>query len=105
MAVAEAEPLIRLRILNDEFLPDYGGRLRAGTAVEVDQKTANRWLQKHIALPAEIGDMTLREQKLAQIAALQAEADELEELATAPVTPRRGRPPGVRPTAELRSES
>lgn len=105
MAVAESEPLVRLRILNDEFLPDHGGRLRAGTAVEVDQKTANRWLQKRIALPAEIGDLTLREQKLAQIAALQAEADELEELATAPVRIKRGRPPGVRPTAELQGAS
>lgn len=101
MAVLEADPNVRVRLVNDEFIGEHGGRLRAGTAVEVDQKTAQRWINKGIALPAEIGDMTLREQKLAQIAALQAEADELKEMATAPVAVRRGRPPGVRPTAEL----
>lgn len=130
---------VRVRLVNNEFNLEYGGpggRLPAGTAVEVPPDVARRWLTKHIAEPAEIGDLTLREQKLAQVKALLAEAAELERLANEPrplprqetreellaklaaldadaedaepavvtTAARRGRPPGVRPTAELHAD-
>lgn len=78
---------VRVRLVNDEYMPDHGGRLRAGTAVEVDPVTAERWLRRGIAQPAEIGDLTLREQKRAEAQRLLAEAEELEQLAQAAPSP------------------
>lgn len=139
LSILSTDPdAVRVRLVQDEYLMDYGGRLRAGTAVEVPPDVARRWLMRHIAEPAEIGDLTLREQKLEQARALMEEAQELERLANEPrplprqetreellaklaaldalsdddheppapmtATRPRGRPPGVRPTAELHAD-
>lgn len=68
----------RVRLMNPEYMVEHGGRLPAGTAVEVDRPTADRWLAKGIAEGARKGDKTLREQKLALIAQLRGEVQELE---------------------------
>ncbi len=107
MIDTHAAPDVRVRLINDEYMSEYGGRMAAGTAVEVDPKTAQRWLKRGIAEAAEIGDLTLRERKLAMIRQLQDEADELltlqsspPETVPSPVRRGPGRPPGARPTVE-----
>lgn len=69
---------VRMTLNRDEFLSEYGGSLRAGTVVVVDEKTARRWLDKGIARPSEETDKTLAEQKRAELARLQAEIADIE---------------------------
>lgn len=94
-AEAEAPQDVRMTLLQTEFLAEHGGRLPAGTVVLVDAKTARRWRDKGIAVDSAETDKTLREAKLAQLAALQAEIERLETEGTPAVTSdgpvRRGR--------------
>lgn len=69
----------RMTLLQDNVLPTYGGKLKAGTCVVVPAQTAKRWREKGIAVDSAETDKTLREQKLAQLAALQAEIDAIPE--------------------------
>lgn len=66
---------VRMTLLGDEFMSEYGGALKAGTVVVVDPATANRWRQKRVAVDSAETDKTLREQKLAEIERLRAEVE------------------------------
>lgn len=79
----------RMTLLRDEILPTYGGKLKAGTCVVVPAQTAKRWRERGIAVDSAETDRTLREQKLAALAALQAEIDAIPEAPAA--TPVRAR--------------
>jgi len=92
------EDTVRMTLLNDEYLAEHGGRLKAGTVVLVDQRTARRWHDKSIAVPSAETDKTVREQKLAELARIKAEIEALEQ--TEPVAPIT-RPGGV-PARERR---
>lgn len=88
MPTATAEVLpqdTRMTLVQDGYLSEHGGRLKAGTVVMVDEPTAERWRRKHIAVDSAETDKTLREQKAAQLAALQAEIDQLEREGQLPV--------------------
>lgn len=82
----------RLTLVHNEYLSEYDGRLSAGTVVLVDDRTARRWLDKGIAVPSAETDKTLREQKLAELARLQAEIDAIGSEDMAPVTRAGGAP-------------
>lgn len=73
--VLELPRTTRVTLVRDEFLSEYDGRLKAGTVVLVDERTARRWLDKGIAVPSEQTDKTQLEQKIAQLARLQAEIE------------------------------
>ena len=77
----------RMTLLRDNVLPQYGGKLKAGTAVLVPAQTANRWRQKGIAVDSAETDKTVREQKLAAIAQLQAEVAAIPEPSMVTVEP------------------
>lgn len=77
--VAEAPKNVRMTLINAEFLSEYGGHCPAGTVVPVDEDTASRWLAKGIARPSAETDKTLREQKLDELARLQAEIEAIPE--------------------------
>lgn len=98
-ATLDIPELHRVTLVNDEYLSEHGGRLKAGTVVLVDDKTARRWLDRGIAVPASETDKTLREQKLAEMERLKAELEALsaDESPAVPVT----RPGGV-PARERR---
>lgn len=80
--IEEAPRDTRMTLVHDEFLNEYGGRLKAGTVVLVDAATARKWETKQIAVPSAITDKTLREQKEA---ALQRIREEIEALERPPV--------------------
>ena len=69
---------IRMTLVEAEYLSEYGGRLPPGTVVLVDEPTAERWRRKGIAVDSAETDKTLKEQKRAKLAALQAEIEALE---------------------------
>ena len=70
---------IRMTLLYDLFIPDLKPyRYKAGTVVKVDQETADRWLENHIAVNAAETDKTYAEQKKAELARLQAQIRDLE---------------------------
>lgn len=69
----------RMTLISDSVLPQYGGKLKAGTCVIVPAQTAKRWRERGIAVDSAETDKTVREQKIAQMAALQAEIDAIPE--------------------------
>lgn len=83
--VARPTKNIRMTLTATEFLREYGGRLPAGTVVLVDEETAERWREFGIATDSAETDLTLKEQKAAQIKALQAELEAIEEHGSLPV--------------------
>ena len=86
-ATLDIPELHRVTLVNDEYLSEHGGRLKAGTVVLVDDKTARRWLDRGIAVPASETDKTLREQKLAELERIKAELEALNfKLAIFPIT-------------------
>lgn len=42
---------IPMLLIQDEYLPQYGGKLKAGAQVMVDRVTAERWTENRIAAP------------------------------------------------------
>jgi hypothetical protein len=74
-----------MTLVRDEVLPQYGGKLKAGTCVVVPAQTARRWREKGIAVDSAETDKTLREQKIAEMQRLQAEIDAIPEPDDAPV--------------------
>lgn len=79
MQVEEAPRDTRMTLVRDEFLNEYGGRLRAGTVVLVSEATARKWRGLGIAIDSAITDKTLKEQKLAALQALQDEIEGLDQ--------------------------
>ena len=96
----EAPASHRLTLVNDQYLSEHGGRLKAGTVVLVDDLTARRWLEKGIAVPSSETDKTMREQKLAEMERLKAEIAALEEAEPKPAVTR----PGGVPVERLRRQ-
>jgi hypothetical protein len=68
---------VRMTLLRDNFISEYGGRLPAGTAIPVDTATADRWREHGIATDSKKTDKTLYEQKQAELSRLSAEMEEL----------------------------
>lgn len=66
---------IRMTLTRTEFCRELGGRLMAGTVVLVNEETADRWRLDGIAVDSAETDKTLKEQKLAELARLQAEIE------------------------------
>jgi hypothetical protein len=71
---------VRMTLLVDNFNADgRSGRMcKAGTVLMVDKATAERWRDLEIAVDSAETDKTIREQKAAQVAALQAELAAME---------------------------
>ena len=42
---------IPMRLLQDNYISQYGGKLKEGTEVFVDRQTAERWVRNGVALP------------------------------------------------------
>lgn len=53
----------KMRMLRNEFMVDFGGRVPAGSVLVVDEETAIRWLENSIADPAPADALTLQQQK------------------------------------------
>lgn len=79
-APGEKKPRYKMRLTNNEFLEEYGGHLAAGDVVIVDEDTAIRWLEKHIAVQAGQNDKTAaeirREQLRKQLVPVEVDEDE-----------------------------
>jgi len=82
MATDTAEQIqnTRMTLVSDNYISEYEGddgtgRHPAGRVLIVDEKTAQRWRNKGIAIDAAETDKTLLEEKKARMAALQAEID------------------------------
>lgn len=48
---AQMRKTIAMLLLQDNYIPEYGGKLRAGHEVLVDQTTAYRWVRHGVAAP------------------------------------------------------
>lgn len=70
-AAAPGETIKRykMRLSNDEYIVDLGGRLPKGAVVIVDEDTAIRWLENGIAEQAPASAETHRQRQRAEIAA------------------------------------
>ena len=82
MATDTAPPIenVRMTLVSDNFISEYEGddgtgRHPAGRVLVVDEKTAQRWRNKGIAIDSAETDKTLLEEKKARLLALQAEID------------------------------
>lgn len=69
----------KMRVFQDEFLSEFGGRIPAGSVVPVDEDTAIRWLDKGIAEQAPIDAKTRQEERreelLLELERLEAERE------------------------------
>lgn len=90
----------RMTLVHDEYLSEWEQaglmRFRAGTVLMVDAQTATRWRRKGIAVDSAETDKTIREQKAAELARLQAEIAALAEEENSPA------PSPARPVASTR---
>ena len=68
----------RMTVVQDEYLSEYGGRIPAGSAVEVPDEVAEKWERMGIATPSKKSDQTAREARRAELEAQLAALDEEE---------------------------
>ncbi len=47
--VSEQVPML---LLQDNYIPEYGGKLKAGAEIMVDNETAKRWMVFNVAVPS-----------------------------------------------------
>jgi len=73
------EKRFKMRVRQDEFLSEHGGRIPAGSVVPVDEETAIRWIDNEIADQAPDDAKTRKEERreeiMAELARLDAEAE------------------------------
>ena len=55
---------MKMRLQNTEFLSEYGGRLPAGSVIDVPEPVAERWLMQGIARKASASAKTFAEERL-----------------------------------------
>lgn len=51
LGAGELAATVPMLLLQDNFIRQYGGKLRAGSEVMVDPSTADRWIQNGVAAP------------------------------------------------------
>lgn len=53
---------VPMLLLQDNYLPQYGGKLKAGAEVLVDQATAKRWMAFNVAVPSPTAPVEAQQQ-------------------------------------------
>jgi hypothetical protein len=90
--VLQQKKRFKMRLLDANFIEQYGGWHPKGSVIVVDEDTAIRWLENHIAEQAGRDEKTQKEIRRAELLATLEAVDEDEDEEPLPV--RRGRPPG-----------
>lgn len=79
-APASKKTKYKMKLVNNEYLEEHGGWCPAGSVLVVDEDTAERWFERHIATPAGRDEKTVREirreENLKKLQAAAVAADE-----------------------------